>query len=116
MSTDAQQHGNKDKNKTPAGNGVGTAAPKAAAPKKAKAAPTPKDVFVVFGTAGAQTMKTFKQVAKLDGEGNPAKNEKGEAQFISAKKQAEDFVNSSDAPEGPLTIIVGNAKRTKQRL
>ena len=113
MSTAQTEKKDEKKHTTPPpANGKSTST----AAKTDKKPPTPKDVFVIFGTPGQQTMKHFKQVEKRDADGNPVKNEKNEVQYVSAKKQAEDFVNSSDAPEGPITIIVGNAKRTKQRL
>lgn len=115
--TPSPQHDPKKQGNQPPANGgakPGTTPAAAAAPatpKKAKKAPTPKDVFVVFGTTGAQTLKHFKQLVNPD-----KKGEKGEDLFITAKKQAEDFVNAADAPDGPFVIIVGNARKTKQKL
>lgn len=112
--TPSPQHDPKKQGIQPQNGGTkppASAAPATATPKKEKKAPTPKDVFVAFGTPGAQTLKHFKQIV------NPEKKgDKGEDLFITAKKQAEDFVNAADAPDGPFTIIVGNARKTKQKL
>ncbi len=99
------QHQDTSKKVAPPSTNGATATPKKV--RKARAVGA-KALLVVYGEKGAQTVITFADKV--------VPNEKGENVILSAKKQATDFINSPEAPQGAPKFYYGAELKTKQRL